>query len=80
MMFDCFVVHLFNNSVLNNNSIICFFGFFSGAEQFIAEAERSLHDAICIVRRAMKHTAVVGGGGAIEMELSKLLREHAQVL
>lgn len=51
-----------------------------GAEQFIAEAERSLHDAICIVRRAVKHSAVVAGGGAIEMELSRLLRDHAQTI
>lgn len=46
-----------------------------GAEQFIDEAERSLHDAIMIVRRAIKAYAVVAGGGAIEMELSRHLRE-----
>jgi len=45
-----------------------------GGEQFIEEAERSMHDAIMIVRRARKHSAVVAGGGAIEMELSKHLR------
>lgn len=48
-----------------------------GAEQFIEETERSLHDAIMIVRRAIKNDAVVAGGGAIEMELSKYLRDHA---
>lgn len=48
-----------------------------GAEQFIEEAHRSLHDALCIVRRAMKHSYVVPGGGAIEMELSKILRGKA---
>merc|ERR1712213_170395 len=42
-----------------------------GAEQFMEETERSLHDAIMIVRRAIKNDAVVAGGGAIEMELSK---------
>jgi len=51
-----------------------------GAEQFIAEAERSLHDSVMIVRRAVKHTSVVAGGGAIEMELSRMLREHAQTV
>jgi T-complex protein 1 subunit eta len=30
-----------------------------------------------IVRRAVKHPSVVAGGGAIEMELSRLLREFA---
>ena len=42
-----------------------------GSEQFIDEAERSLHDAIMIVRRAMKNASVVPGGGAIDMEISK---------
>ncbi|KAG2449082.1 hypothetical protein HYH02_005831 [Chlamydomonas schloesseri] len=48
-----------------------------GSEQFIDEADRSLHDAIMIVRRALKHAQVVPGGGAIEMELSKYLSEHS---
>nr|CAG4644686.1 EOG090X03U0 [Leptodora kindtii] len=49
-----------------------------GAEQFMEETERSLHDAIMIVRRAMKNDSVVAGGGAIEMELSKYLRDTAR--
>eukprot|EP00218_Dolichomastix_sp_CCMP3274_P008038 CAMPEP_0170144498 /NCGR_PEP_ID=MMETSP0033_2-20121228/14043_1 /TAXON_ID=195969 /ORGANISM="Dolichomastix tenuilepis, Strain CCMP3274" /LENGTH=583 /DNA_ID=CAMNT_0010381001 /DNA_START=6 /DNA_END=1758 /DNA_ORIENTATION=+ len=49
-----------------------------GAEQFIEEAERSLHDAIMIVRRAIKNAAIVPGGGAIDMELSRFLRDHAR--
>merc|ERR1712187_911163 len=49
-----------------------------GAEQFMDEAERSLNDALMIVRSAMKHHKVVGGGGAIEMELSRYLREYAR--
>jgi len=51
-----------------------------GAEQFIDEAERSLNDSIMIVRRAMRNTKVVGGGGAIEMELSRFLREYARTV
>lgn len=51
-----------------------------GAQQFIDEADRSLHDAICIVKRALKTGAVVGGGGAIEMELSKALREYSRTI
>jgi len=46
-----------------------------GAAQYIEEAERSLNDAIMIVLRAIKARAVVVGGGAIEMELSRYLRE-----
>ncbi|KPI84634.1 putative T-complex protein 1 eta subunit [Leptomonas seymouri] len=51
-----------------------------GAQQFIEEADRSLHDAICIVKRAIKTGSVVGGGGAIEMELSKELREYSRTI
>lgn len=49
-----------------------------GAEQVIAEVERSLHDAIMIVKRAVSHNSIVAGGGAIEMELSKYLREYSR--
>ena len=51
-----------------------------GAKQFLEEAGRSIHDAIMIVRRAKKAQKVVGGGGAIEMELSKYLSERAMKL
>ena len=51
-----------------------------GAEQVIAEVERSLHDAIMIVKRAVSHNSVVAGGGAIEMELSKYLRDYARTI
>ena len=51
-----------------------------GAEQFIAEAERSLHDAIMVVKRTLMNTSIVAGGGAIEMELSKYLREHSRTI
>ncbi|KAK0725149.1 chaperonin Cpn60/TCP-1 family [Lasiosphaeris hirsuta] len=48
-----------------------------GAEQFIAEVERSLHDAIMIVKRAIRNRTIVGGGGACEMELSAYLHRFA---
>lgn len=53
-----------------------------GSEQFIDEAERSLHDAIMIVRRALKHAHVVAGGGAIDMEvrLARLSMRWLQAL
>lgn len=47
-----------------------------GAMQYLEETHRSLNDAIMIVRRAFKSHAVVAGGGAIEMELSRHLREY----
>jgi T-complex protein 1 subunit eta len=48
-----------------------------GAEQFIAEVERSLHDAIMIVKRALRNTTIVAGGGACELELSGYLHRYA---
>lgn len=43
------------------NAKTCTFILRGGAEQFIEETERSLHDAIMIVRRAIKNDAVVAG-------------------
>jgi len=51
-----------------------------GAEQFIEEVERSLHDAIMVVKRAVKNSEVVAGGGAVEMDLSAYLRTHARTI
>ena len=44
-----------------------------GAQQFIEEAERSMHDAVMVVRRATRAESIVPGGGAIEMQISKLI-------
>merc|ERR1719310_234 len=51
-----------------------------GAEQFMEETERSLQDSIMIVRRAMKNDSIVAGGGAIDMELSKYLRNYSRTV
>ncbi|KAL9045443.1 MAG: hypothetical protein Q9214_001509 [Letrouitia sp. 1 TL-2023] len=48
-----------------------------GAEQFIAEVERSLHDAIMIIKRAIRNDSIVAGGGACEMEVSSYLHRFA---
>lgn len=48
-----------------------------GTEQFIAESERSVHDALMVVKRSLQSGSVVAGGGAVEMEVSRCLREHA---
>ena len=48
-----------------------------GAEQFIAEVERSLHDAIMIVKRALKNNNIVAGGGATEMAISSYLQQYS---
>ena len=51
-----------------------------GAEQFMEETERSLHDTIMIVRRPIKNDSVVAGGDAIEMELSKYLQDYSRTI
>jgi T-complex protein 1 subunit delta len=39
------------------------------------EAERSMHDALCVVRSLVKKPSILPGGGAIEIELSQKLFE-----
>src|SRR2546425_2564468 len=48
-----------------------------GSEHVVEEAERSLHDALSVVRNAVEDGKIVAGGGAPEIELSKRLREYA---
>jgi len=51
-----------------------------GAEQFIEEAERSVHDALMVVKRTFKSSSIVAGGGAIEMVISRHLREYSRTI
>src|SRR5881296_4317536 len=48
-----------------------------GTEHVVDEADRSLHDALCVVRNALEDGKILAGGGAPEAELSKRLREYA---
>ena len=48
-----------------------------GTEHVVDEAERSLHDALCVVRDAIEDAKVVAGGGAPEAETAKQLRDYA---
>jgi len=52
-----------------------------GSNQLIVdEAERSLHDALCVVRCLVKKRAVVPGGAAVEMEIAqKLMKESREI-
>jgi thermosome len=51
-----------------------------GSEKVVEEAERSLHDALCVVRDVVQEPRVVGGGGASETEISLRLRRWAEGL
>jgi thermosome len=50
----------------------------AGLERMIDEAERSLNDALYVVSDVVEVPKMVPGGGAIEMELSKEVRNYAR--
>lgn len=50
-----------------------------GSNQLVLEeAERSLHDALCVVRAIVKKRALVPGGAAVEMEVSQKLQAYSR--
>jgi T-complex protein 1 subunit delta len=50
-----------------------------GSNQLILdEAERSLHDALCVVRALVKKRSLVPGGAAVEMEIAQKLMVHSR--
>ena len=51
-----------------------------GTERFIDEAERSIHDALCVVRDVVQEPKILAGGGAPEIEISRTLRNYAESL
>ena len=46
-------------------------------EVVLGEVERSVHDALCVVSRALEHSALVPGGGAVETALAIHLEDYA---
>lgn len=59
------------------SSLTCTIVLRGGTEQFIAESERSIHDALMVVKRTIQSGSVVAGGGAVEMCVSNYLRKKA---
>jgi len=51
-----------------------------GTERIVDEAERSVHDALCVVRDVVQEPKLLGGGGAPELEISRELRDFAATL
>lgn len=49
-------------------------------EYFLDEAERSIHDALCVVKRVLESKKLVPGGGAVEAALSIYLESFATSL
>ena len=48
-----------------------------GLMRVVDEAERTLHDALCVVADVVEDGRIVAGGGAPELEAAKNLREYA---
>ena len=48
-----------------------------GNKMIVAEAQRCLHDAICVVRNMIRNTEIVPGGGAVELACSQAVSEAA---
>jgi thermosome len=51
-----------------------------GTERIVDEADRSLHDALCVVGDIVEEPKILAGGGAPEMEVAKVLKEYAESL
>ena len=67
----CFIVH--RPGARSAASIIL-----RGANDFMVdEMERSIHDALCVVKRVLESNRVVPGGGAVETALSIFLENFA---
>jgi len=51
-----------------------------GNQRLTAEAERSIHDGLCVVRDLIEEPRVLAGGSAPEMEMANALKKYAQTL
>ena len=51
-----------------------------GTERIVDEAERSIHDALCVAKDVVEEPKVVAGGGSPELEVAKELKEYAETL
>lgn len=46
----------------------------------VEETDRSLHDALCVVRCLIKNKSIIPGGGASEIEISQKLEEISNTI
>jgi len=49
-------------------------------ERLTAETERSLHDALCVIRDVIEDPNILAGGAAPEIEMSSVIRKYAETL
>ncbi len=51
-----------------------------GNQRLVDEAERSIHDALCVVRDVVQEPKIVAGGGAPEMDIARTIKEYGVTL
>jgi len=51
-----------------------------GTKRIVDEAERSIHDALSVVRDVVQEPKILAGGGAPEMEIARTLRDYAETV
>jgi len=51
-----------------------------GTERVVDEAERAIHDALCVVRDVVVEPYVIVGGGATESEVARMIRSYGEKL
>ncbi len=52
----------------------------AGTQRMTAEAERSIHDALCVIRDLIQEPKIVAGGSAPELEMASALRKYAETM
>jgi thermosome len=51
-----------------------------GTQRMTAEAERSIHDGLCVVKDLIEDPRIVAGGSAPEMEMANIIKKYAQTV
>jgi thermosome len=52
----------------------------AGTQRMTAEAERSIHDGLCVIRDLIQEPKIVAGGSAPELEMASALRKYAETV
>jgi thermosome len=50
----------------------------AGLDRMLDEAERALHDSLSVIADVIEHNKIVAGGGAVESEIARGLRNYAK--
>ncbi|KAL6937741.1 T-complex protein 1 subunit delta [Hanseniaspora osmophila] len=67
----------YNNFHTNNTVSVVVRG---ANNMILDETERSIHDSLCVIRCLVKQPALIAGGGAPEIEASRILMKEARAL